>query len=110
MERIIQTIKEHSSFYIFGHIDPDGDCIGSQLGLAEFLKKIGKKAVLVNDKKIAVSVNDESGDTLGEVVDKAPYNGDPEFSINTDKAKQLGFEFSDIRDWIFDLLDYYINS
>ena len=72
-------------------------------------KKIGKKAVLVNDKKIAVSVNDESGDTLGEVVDKAPYNGDPEFSINTDKAKQLGFEFSDIRDWIFDLLYQFIS-
>ena len=51
MERIIQTIKEHSSFYIFGHIDPDGDCIGSQLGLAEFLKKIGKKAYLYSKGK-----------------------------------------------------------
>ena len=55
-------------------------------------EKTGKKAVIVDDEKS----------------DNAPYNGDPDFSINTDKAKELGFEFSDIRDWIFDLLDYYI--
>ena len=42
-------------------------------------KKTGKKALLAED-----------GDT-------APYNGDPEFSINTDKAKNLGFNFSDIQ-------------
>ena len=33
MEKIIQEIKKHSTFYIFGHTDPDGDCVGSQLGL-----------------------------------------------------------------------------
>ena len=55
-------------------------------------EKTGKKAVLSDDG------------------DNAPYNGDPEFSINTDKAKALGFEFSNIHDWIYDLLDYYING
>ena len=44
MEEIVRQIKEHDTFYIFGHIDPDGDCIGSQLGLATFLNRIGKKA------------------------------------------------------------------
>lgn len=53
-------------------------------------KKTGKKAML-----------DEDGDA-------APYNGDPEFSINTDKAKTLGFEFSDIHDWIYELVDFYL--
>ena len=53
-------------------------------------KKTGKKAML-----------DEDGDA-------APYNGDPEFSINTDKAKSLGFEFSDIHDWIYELVDFYL--
>ena len=43
MEKIIQQIKEHSTFYIFGHIDPDGDCIGSQLAMAMFLTRLGKK-------------------------------------------------------------------
>ena len=40
--------------------------------------------------------------------DPAPYNGEPEYSINTDKANALGFRFSRLRDWIYDLLDYYI--
>ena len=53
-------------------------------------KKSGSKAVIDPD---------------GE---EAPYNGDREFSINTDKAEALGFEFSDIHDWIYDLLDQYI--
>ena len=56
--------------------------------IIEFLeKKTGKKALLSAD---------------GEA---APYNGESEFSVNTDKAKALGFEFSDVNDWIYDLLE-----
>ena len=44
-------------------------------------------------------------DTSGE---PAPYNGEPEYSINTEKAKMLGFQFSSLKDWIYGLLDYYI--
>lgn len=40
----------------------------------------------------------------------APYNGEPEYSINTEKAEKLGFTFSDLNDWIFDLLDHYIKK
>lgn len=53
-------------------------------------QKTGKKAVI------------EAGG------DPAPYNGEPEYSINTDIANALGFRFSRLRDWIYDLLDYYI--
>ncbi len=53
-------------------------------------KKTGKKAVLSDDG------------------DAAPYNGEVEYSINTDKATAAGFEFSDIRPGIFDLADKYI--
>lgn len=41
---------------------------------------------------------------------KAPYNGEVEYSINTDKAKMLGFKFSTLKDWIYNLLDYYIDT
>ena len=42
--------------------------------------------------------------------ENAPYNGEPEYSINTEKAQSLGFEFTDLKEWIYDLLDYYIDS
>ncbi len=53
-------------------------------------EKTGKKAILEADG------------------DAAPYNGEAEYSINTDKAEKLGFEFSNLKDWVYKLLDYYI--
>ena len=41
----------------------------------------------------------------GEV---APYNGEPEYSINTEKAEKKGYHFSNLKEWIYQLLDYYI--
>ncbi len=43
--------------------------------------------------------------TTGEA---APYNGEPEYSICTDKAKAIGYQFTNLKDWIYALLDYYI--
>lgn len=47
---------------------------------------------------------------IAEEGDNAPYNGEPEYSINTEKAQALGFSFSSLKDWIYDLLDYYIQT
>ncbi|WP_246346145.1 NAD-dependent epimerase/dehydratase family protein [Sedimentibacter hydroxybenzoicus] len=46
---------------------------------------------------------------LSEDGEKAPYNCEPEYSINTSKAKKLGFRFSNLKDWIYELIDYYID-
>ena len=54
--------------------------------------KTGRKAVLAPDG------------------DPAPYNGEPAYSINTDRAAALGFRFSALRDWIWNLLDYYMEG
>ena len=56
-------------------------------------KQTGRRALLSSDS--------EDGD-------KAPYNGEAEYSINTDKAEELGFEFTTLKDWIYELLDHYI--
>lgn len=40
----------------------------------------------------------------------APYNGTLEFSVSTEKAKETGFIFSNINDWIYNLLNYYIDQ
>ena len=69
-------------------------CSEGTISIREILdyveQKTGKKAVL-----------NAGGDA-------APYNGEPEYSINTDLAASLGFRFSRLHDWIFELLDYYI--
>jgi phosphoesterase RecJ-like protein len=52
IDRIIETIREHKTFCVAGHIRPDGDCIGSQLGLALALQNEGKKVVCWNEDSI----------------------------------------------------------
>ncbi len=47
---------------------------------------------------------------LSEGGDEAPYNGEVEYSINTEKAARLGFRFSVLKDYVFDLLDFYIGA
>jgi bifunctional oligoribonuclease and PAP phosphatase NrnA len=43
---LLDFIERHDTFYVIGHKEPDGDCVGSQLALAAFLRRSGKGAVL----------------------------------------------------------------
>lgn len=38
MEKILELIKKYKRIIIFGHVRPDGDCIGSQFGLYEIIR------------------------------------------------------------------------
>ena len=45
---IADLIKAKDDFMIISHVNPDGDCIGSMLGLHLLFKSIGKTSVMVN--------------------------------------------------------------
>ena len=45
---ILNFLSSYSTYYIVGHKEPDGDCIGSQLALGSFLERRGKKTVLLS--------------------------------------------------------------
>ncbi len=47
-ERLVRFIQDHDSFVIAGHKEPDGDCIGSCLAMASFLRRMGKQVQLVS--------------------------------------------------------------
>jgi bifunctional oligoribonuclease and PAP phosphatase NrnA len=49
IDRILEEIRNHRTFCIVGHVRPDGDCVGSQLGLALALKAEGKKVTVWNE-------------------------------------------------------------
>ncbi len=42
-EAIADLIGRYERFLILGHIDPDGDCIGSMFAMARFLEGLGKQ-------------------------------------------------------------------
>lgn len=59
--------------------------------IAEYVKlKTGKSPLLSSEK------------------DKAPYNGENEYSINVNKANEIGFLFTPLKKWIFEMIDDYI--
>lgn len=87
----------------------------------------GKFLAFLVDKDVKGAINGASDGTISlkemiEYVEKktgtksiiastgedAPYNEEPEYSICTDKAKSLGYQFTELKDWIYELLDYYI--
>ena len=66
IDRILEVIREHKTFCIVGHIRPDGDCIGSQLGLALALRNEGKKVTVWNQDAIPLKYRFLVGDGLIE--------------------------------------------
>ena len=52
IDRILETIREHKTFCIVGHVRPDGDCVGSQLALAIALHNEGKHVTCWNEDAI----------------------------------------------------------
>jgi phosphoesterase RecJ-like protein len=52
VDRILTAIRDCQTFCIAGHVRPDGDCVGSQLGLALALRREGKQVVCWNEDRV----------------------------------------------------------
>ncbi len=87
----------------------------------------GKFIAFLCDSNFTGTINGCSGSTisLNEIFDyiyiktgkkpifsesgvQAPYNGESEFSLNTERANSIGYDFSALKDWIYKLIDFYI--
>jgi phosphoesterase RecJ-like protein len=47
-EDLLRKIRQGNRFLLTSHVNPDGDAIGSELGLARLLRQLGKGAVVWN--------------------------------------------------------------
>lgn len=47
VERLKRVIDENSMFVLTCHAGPDGDALGSTLGMAHYLKELGKEALVI---------------------------------------------------------------
>src|SRR4029079_18162955 len=57
LQQVIATLRNASTIFIAAHIQPDGDCVGSQLALAHALRALGKRVTLSLDDKIPENLN-----------------------------------------------------
>lgn len=102
---VVARLEQHSRIFIAAHIMPDGDCIGSALGLTWALRKLGKtvtvtchdhvsstfgylpgyaelKPKLPTDEELLVFVDGSSSDRFGAAFDPALFNGRPVLEID----------------------------
>jgi phosphoesterase RecJ-like protein len=47
-EEVLRTVRQGNRFLLTSHVNPDGDAVGSELGLARVLRSVGKGAVVWN--------------------------------------------------------------
>ena len=52
IERLSRVIDENKMFVLTCHAGPDGDALGSTLGMAHYLKALGKEAVVIGRSNI----------------------------------------------------------
>ncbi len=52
IDRILEGIHQSRTICVVGHVRPDGDCIGSQLGLSLALRNEGKKVTCWNEDPV----------------------------------------------------------
>jgi bifunctional oligoribonuclease and PAP phosphatase NrnA len=57
VERILDAIRRSDTICVVGHVRPDGDCIGSQLGLSLALLNAGKKVTCWNQDSLPAKLS-----------------------------------------------------
>ncbi len=49
LSKVLAAIRRHKKFLVTAHVDPEGDAVGSQLAMASLLRRMGKKAVMIDE-------------------------------------------------------------
>ncbi|TWT89523.1 DHH family phosphoesterase [Neorhodopirellula pilleata] len=90
----VDQVSHYQSFILVSHIRPDCDALGSELGMAEVLRAIGKDVRIINAHRTppALSFLDPAGkiDVLGDSVEAADVTADCIMILDTSAWAQLG--------------------
>ena len=109
LAEIVTVLRKNERFVITGHEKPDGDCLGSQIGLADLLRRWDKQVYLVNadlpgpvyqilphldwfstkppDQPVDIGIVTDSGD-INRTGSMADYLSSLDFLINLDHHPQ----------------------
>lgn len=70
LDKVKAVVRRGKNFLLTTHVNPDGDGLGSEIALANFLRKMDKQATIVNHSK--TPANYEFLDPEKEIVQFAP--------------------------------------
>lgn len=90
----IDQISHYESFVLVSHIRPDCDALGSELGMAELLRTIGKKVRIINAHRTPPTLQfldpAENIEVLGDNVEAEDISCDCIMILDTSAWAQLG--------------------
>ncbi len=72
---IAQALRAHDDYIVCGHVSPDGDCIGSVLGMTAILKALGKEVqpvVALKEPLDAALLSIPGAASLADVLEARP--------------------------------------
>jgi phosphoesterase RecJ-like protein len=104
-DTVVELFKRYNKIFVAAHIVPDGDCLGSALGLTWALRKIGKTVTVTcndhvsnsfmylagfselspkvpTDEELLVFVDGSAADRFGPAYDPKLFNGRPVLAID----------------------------
>ena len=100
LEKIAEEIRQRNNFVILGHVDPDGDCIGSVVGMQLILEQLSKNSRgVLHDFSFAKFgflfsfLKEEDGSPQDDISDENDYNQKQLF-----KSSSRFFRFSDLKE------------
>ncbi|WP_182866357.1 DHH family phosphoesterase [Rhodopirellula sp. JC639] len=93
-KRFADQISYYQSFVLVSHVRPDCDALGSELGMAYILRKLGKQVRIINAHRVPPSLQflDPAGniEILGEDVQAEDISADCIMILDTSAWVQLG--------------------
>ncbi len=88
---IREKIDTHEHFVLLSHVRPDGDAIGSQLGLAHSLLELGKKVTMLAEDGVPGSLAFLPGSDMIETPEEGRVvEADVVFALDTATQPRLG--------------------
>ena len=100
LDELAAFLLAHDDYVICGHVNPDGDCIGSQLALMHALRTHGKhvQCILVSSDPLDASLLFLPG--ADELVPACDFQGEPHVFIGVDvpNRKRIGEDACKILD------------
>ena len=90
----VDQLSHYESFVLVSHIRPDCDALGSELGMAEVLRTIGKKVRIINAHRTPTALKfldpAENIEVLGDDVEAEDISTDCIMILDTSAWAQLG--------------------
>lgn len=83
------------------------------LGQSDFIGAInGGSPQTISVREILDYAEKKTGlsPVISEAGDPAPFNGGGSFSLNVEQAEALGYTFTPLKEWIYDLIDHFIET